>query len=630
MRKWMSHTINKVIGVVLLCVIGAYIVCGTALTSLTLGNSTYFETTMAQNHASEESWQVLNQVVRYGESGVTYLKERYSPENSNSRFQVERRSNYSGKYITVTGNVQEDEVYPASYTYTYLVREEDGEYYIYHSYDDTEEEGLYRVSIYINKDMNISDVYTNEYNLFTEIQQKESSILITMAISFVLGIIILILEFIGAGRRIGTDEISDNILTKLPYDVFTVVVLFIISLFGRMFVNTVREYSVSTIREYVFELIPTVFSLMMAALLFYAWLMTTAIHIKKKQLLNRTLIVRAIEYVFSWLGFLPKIWKVALGMLAWLFLSFLLIAVQSTGTKLFIFLFMILLSIGVMYQARYLIDLHHASKEIANGNLDYTVDMNRMKYAIPALKEHAMYLNSIEEGMQKAVQEQMRSERLKAELITNVSHDIKTPLTSIINYVDLLQKDHTEEQQKQYLEVLDRQSQRLKKLTEDVVEASKASTGNIEVHMCDTSIPEIIEQAFGEYEEKLQINQLEVIRDIPEQLIIQSDGRLLWRVFRNLLSNISKYALPGTRVYIDVEEDQNTVTITLKNTSKDALNISATQLLERFTRGDSSRHTEGSGLGLNIAQSLIELLGGTFTLTVDGDLFKVTMALPKK
>ncbi|MBQ7758241.1 sensor histidine kinase, partial [Anaerotignum sp.] len=223
----------------------------------------------------------------------------------------------------------------------------------------------------------------------------------------------------------------------------------------------------------------------------------------------------------------------------------------------------------------------------------------------------------------------MKSERLKTELITNVSHDIKTPLTSIINYVDLLKKENLEGQAAEYIEVLDRQSRRLKKLTEDLVEASKASTGNLKVNLVPTDMGELVAQAVAEYEEKLEKAKLEVvINGSKTPVFAMVDGNLTWRVFSNLLSNACKYSQTGTRVYIDIKEESPFVTVSMKNISKDALNIPAEELMERFVRGDSSRHTEGSGLGLNIAQSLVGLQKGKFTLEIEGDLFKAYIKFP--
>ncbi len=225
-----------------------------------------------------------------------------------------------------------------------------------------------------------------------------------------------------------------------------------------------------------------------------------------------------------------------------------------------------------------------------------------------------------------AARRQMKSERMKAELITNVSHDIKTPLTSIINYVDLLQKPHTDEEKAQYLDVLDRQSHRMKKLLEDLIDMSKASTGNMAVEIARVDAGEAVNQALGEFADKLAATQLIPLFKVPEEPVyIQADGRLTWRVLSNLLSNVVKYAMPGTRVYVDLEQEGCMVLLSIKNISREALNVPADELTERFVRGDAARNTEGSGLGLNIAKSLMELQKGDLTLTVDGDLFKVTL-----
>ena len=249
---------------------------------------------------------------------------------------------------------------------------------------------------------------------------------------------------------------------------------------------------------------------------------------------------------------------------------------------------------------------------------------------LPTLKEHGERLNSIRDGMKSAVERQMRSERMKAELITNVSHDIKTPLTSIINYVDLLKKEGLDsEHAAQYLEVLDRQSARLKKLTEDLVEASKASTGNITVNAEPTDLSLLLSQAAGEYEERLRNRSLEPVLTLPKNAPpVLADGRLMWRVFDNLLGNICKYAQPQTRVYLSFRAGEEAVSVTFKNVSAEPLNLPPEELIERFTRGDASRNTEGSGLGLSIAKSLTELQGGRFLLDIDGDLFKAMVTFP--
>nr|WP_305147810.1 HAMP domain-containing sensor histidine kinase [Clostridium sp. DFI.5.61] len=225
----------------------------------------------------------------------------------------------------------------------------------------------------------------------------------------------------------------------------------------------------------------------------------------------------------------------------------------------------------------------------------------------------------------------MKSERFKAELITNVSHDLKTPLTSIINYVNLLKMEEVENPKaREYIEVLDRKSQRLKKLTEDLVEASKASTGALTVNREKIGMCQLVDQALGEYEEKLEARKLTVVPSLPEgETYVYADGRHLWRVIDNLLGNCAKYAMEGTRIYLELVRGKGQVTLSIKNISRDPLNVPPERLMERFVRGDESRTTEGSGLGLSIARSLTELQGGTFELAVDGDLFKATVTMPQ-
>lgn len=271
--------------------------------------------------------------------------------------------------------------------------------------------------------------------------------------------------------------------------------------------------------------------------------------------------------------------------------------------------------------------LLEGAKRMRSGDLESKVDD---KYLVGCFREFAGELNGLADVAMVAAQNQLKSERMKTELITNVSHDIKTPLTSIINYVDLLEKPHTPEEAQSYVEVLSRQSQRLKKLIDDLMEMSKASTGNIQVEIGEIDAVEAVTQALGEFSDKLTAAGLTpVFHQSEENIMLLADGRLLWRAMSNVLSNAVKYALPGTRLYVDVSATQDKAIISVKNISGAQLNISAEELMERFVRGDSSRNTEGSGLGLNIAKSLMELQKGQLQLLVDGDLFKVTLVFPR-
>ena len=326
--------------------------------------------------------------------------------------------------------------------------------------------------------------------------------------------------------------------------------------------------------------------------------------------------------VNRWLKLLPIMWQwlvVGGGML--LVLG---IGVASNGLLAICGL---LVAVGILLYSAYCFGLlAESAKRMSKGDLDIKVDKKMM---VGCFEETAEDLNALADVAVVAAQKQLKSERMKTELITNVSHDIKTPLTSIINYVDLLQKPHSEEEGWQYLEVLDRQSQRLKKLIEDLMEMSKANTGNMTVDITTVDAVESVNQALGEFADKLDRARLiPVFRHSEDRVPMQADGRLVWRVLSNLLGNAVKYALPGTRLYIDLMSMEGKVVLSLKNISREELNVEADELMERFVRGDDSRNTEGSGLGLNIAKSLMELQKGQLQLLVDGDLFKVTLIFP--
>lgn len=291
------------------------------------------------------------------------------------------------------------------------------------------------------------------------------------------------------------------------------------------------------------------------------------------------------------------------------------------------FLFVMLYGGAMIYliqetiQRQQIIDGIHRIKE---GDLEYKIETDTLKGGNRAL---AGTINHIGEGLYNAVEASMKNERLKTDLITNVSHDIKTPLTSIINYVDLLKREKIEDDKiLGYIEVLESKSQRLKHLTEDLVEASKISSGNITLEFAKINFVELIHQTLGEFEEKFENKQLTIVSNLPKvPVYIYADSRRTWRIVENLFQNIVKYALPNTRVYIDLKEIQNTANLSIKNISEHPLNINADELTERFIRGDVSRSTEGSGLGLSIAKNLTELQKGTFVIYLDGDLFRVNI-----
>ena len=324
---------------------------------------------------------------------------------------------------------------------------------------------------------------------------------------------------------------------------------------------------------------------------------------------------------------LPLLWKTALVMAGVFFLEMLFV-LAGYGSVDGIFVIMKAVELlAALYIALNLRALQKGGEKLARGDFSSPIDT---RYLIGDFKRYGQELNDVQSGLEQAVQEQMKAEHLKTELITNVSHDIKTPLTSIVNYVDLLKKeDMPSPAAREYIAVLDRQSHRLKKLTEDLVEASKASSGALNVELQPTDVNVLLSQIEGEYQERLAACHLTLVTQPPAPgTMIQADSRLLSRVMDNLVSNVCKYAMENTRVYVTAAVRDGQAVISFKNVSRDELNISPDELMERFVRGDASRHSEGSGLGLSIARSLVQLQGGTFALSIDADLFRADITFP--
>lgn len=372
-----------------------------------------------------------------------------------------------------------------------------------------------------------------------------------------------------------------------------------------------------------------------------AWLLAFARAAKSGQAFRNFGTVRAAKWLAGALRLLPLVPKVAAGIVGFTAISLFLVRVALGGSylriswevKLFCFTPLALLWLAaagyLLYGAAAIKKLDEGARRIAQGHYDATIDTAGMSRH---LCRHAETLQNIAAGLNDAVEERTKSERMKTELITNVSHDLKTPLTSIINYTDLLRSQPLPEKAAEYAEVLARQSARLKKLTEDLVEASKASSGAMPCEKRPTDLAELCEQALGEYAARLDGAGLAPVLQMPaDGLWANVDGRLVWRVLDNLLGNACKYAMPGTRLYLtgwlEGAGPAPAAVLALKNVSREPLNVSAEELTARFVRGDASRSTEGSGLGLSIAQSLCELQGGQFCLTVDGDLFKAELRL---
>jgi signal transduction histidine kinase len=508
------------------------------------------------------------------------------------------------------------------------------------TYEYTLDGSRYLLNAYVKAPIAAEDRYAAAFQIYSTLYSMRYLMIGILAAAILSGGILFVFLMNAAGHRRGQEGIVLSGQDKIPLDLYGAAAALGLLLILRVSAELGRSLS-HVWTENMWQAALLCLLSLAASFISLAACMTVAARLKMGRWWKNTIIYRILSLIAKVLrrikqtlgalfSQLPLLWKTLAAFTAYalcngLFVILFFMSIDYAGEVLvpvLWFLFNLAVLAGLCLATLQLDKLKKGGQKIAAGDFNWKIDTRRMLWDF---KAHGESLNSIGDGMAKAVEEHMKSERLKTELITNVSHDLKTPLTSIVNYVDLLKKENIENQNVlEYIEVLDRQSNRLKKLTEDLVEASKASTGNLAVEPVRTDVVELLNQSFGEYTERFAESQLEaVIRTAQPEVYILADGRLLWRVFDNLLNNICKYSQPHTRVYLDVEADGGEARISLKNISKYPLNMSPEELLERFARGDSARTTEGSGLGLSIAKSLTELQKGSFELSVDGDLFKV-------
>lgn len=439
----------------------------------------------------------------------------------------------------------------------------------------------------------------------------------------VLSLIFLSLLLASAGHSEKTAGIDVSGWHRIPFDVLLLFVagtiVFLCVAFIYLYEGVIASTEITIILALAFYVI--------GFLLILLLLTSFAARIKAGTLLKNTVIYRIFSLLFNALRGIPLSWKgLILGALL-ASLNFLAGMKKDIIGIALVAALDVLALLALALLGSQMTDLKHAGEELAKGNLFHIVDTSALW---SGLKQHGENLNQVGGIIQNAVSEQLKSDRFKTELITNVSHDLRTPLTSIVTYIDLLKKeDLPEGNSREYLNVLDTQSQKLKKLTEDLIDASKASSGAITLETEPIDLSEFVSQICGEYQERFAGANLALLQQNPDQPIVAlADGGQLSRVLENLLQNALKYSLPGTRVYLSLSRDANSAYLELKNISKDPLGVSASELMERFVRGDASRSTEGSGLGLSIAQSLTELMGGSLSISLDGDLFKVAVRLP--
>lgn len=490
-------------------------------------------------------------------------------------------------------------------------------------------------------------VYDTQYMLlqFTDVLLNLRWVLcVVLVSSLLIAILLTVYLFRAVGWRKGRDTPTPNWIDRIPMEIYLGIVagMAIFLCIGWYFLWEYVE-NLGQMDAIVFFVIISLLCLLAGSALFLSIILTVVSRIKSKILLRNTvigrvilLIWRMVKGIFAFIVLLvkslPLYWKTVFVILPLLALELIVLVIGGFFYPFLIFavIAMNLLLIPIsIYSVIQFNRLYNGAKRLANGDNDYCMNTDGMILEFLAFGNE---LNGIRDGMQKSVDARMKSEHFKTELITNVSHDIKTPLTSIITYVDLLKKEKIEsEAAKEYLAILERQAARLKKLSIDLVEASKASTGNVNVNLDTIDLNLLLAQTTAEFQDRFDEKELYVLTNLTsdQNSMVTADGRLLWRVLDNLMGNICKYSQEKTRVYISTEVNDQFLKLTIKNTSKYPLNISSEELMERFTRGDASRHTEGSGLGLSIARSLVELQKGTLKIVIDGDLFKAIIELPR-
>ena len=623
------------------------------------GSSGIYNSPMITGVLRSTANNIFQQYIYEGKDSVL---QRYPPTDTNLRFQLTPDDPDDGDSVT---NVSGDETglqYSTWYGW-YTLDKYGGLYYLsletqpgigedYYSEGYLEENQMtmhtVTVRLAVADPLVVADQLSFLVRMYNTLFEIRYPLILALTGGLILTVLSHILLFCGCGRRPGLEEVYPGWQEKIPLDVYVCLFGFAIIFTFSVSVSAWDSITYGSATDLYFSMMITAIFMLVGVILSELSLCSLAVRFKMRGWWKNMLVVKLTMAIFRLLkklwhklfsgigqtlgGFfrsLPFVWRGVVAAAAVLLLEFLLTLLFLTGswTGLFICLAVnlaVLVVAGMLLsQMKQLLD---AGERMAGGDFDFRVDTDGM---LQSFREHGDDLNAISEGMIHAVDQKMRSERMKTELITNVSHDIKTPLTSIVNYADLLSKEQPEnERMREYIAALSRQSSRLRKLIEDLVEASKASTGNLSVDLQPCELGVLIEQTAGEYQERLEQNGLELVVEAPEQPVeVLADSRRIWRVLDNLMGNICKYALAGTRVYITLEK-ADTARLTLRNISRDRLGISADELMERFVRGDSSRSTEGSGLGLSIARSLMELQHGKLELKVDGDLFKVMLTLP--
>lgn len=491
------------------------------------------------------------------------------------------------------------------------------------------------VEKHIGYTVRLDETTTPMYLIYLNNYLKEHTIFpyVVLVISTIVLLVIGIYQFLAIGHEKGQEGFRLNAFDRIPLELLGMVyciVSFIIMIIFIALITAGNTYNIDLVKTKI--MITIIFYIIMYVITAISTI-TVIRRIKAKSFWKTTAVYYCLNYIGKTISSIGNSVFKDINLSIKIIAVFLAVGVISLFLKslglLGVLLMLALWAYIINYllkKVNQLVEIHNVLAKIKEGNLENKLDINNYD---KEFEDTIKNVNGIIENYYMEIEKGIKSERLKTELITNVSHDIKTPLTSIINYVDLLKKeDINNEKANEYLNILDNKSQRLKRLIEDLVEASKVSSGNIELHIEKICIEDLINQTIAEFSDKFEEKNLSVIieKEKEEKTYIEADNRYMYRVIENMYSNIYKYALENSRIYIELKENNGKINITLKNISKEKLNISADELMQRFVRGDKSRKTEGSGLGISIAKSLIEMQNGIFSIAIDGDLFRVDIA----
>lgn len=622
MKRFLRSTAGKAITFIL-CILSLCVAAVSVLGAVIMAKSDFYTQSEEQLEQTIINSEVEDQAQFLLRSYRNLVEQKESdplqvPDQGNIVFHI---SDAKGKELVYSEHAQEDLEWEFAYRY------------------DWEKEYVYSVTVNTEDASAADSVVLLEARLKEGLPETDSlmlsvrmlhlgyglryTVFVIGALSFLLLIACFIILMCTSARQPGSEKLSPGLLNRVPFDLLLVLSVAAAGLLTFLFLRITEITGTFGIDRGL----GMILMLSLYAVILLGLCMSAAARLKQKNLLRNL----GLYYILKGIGKLPMLWKTILVIVAVTCLDWLMMIIAGSRMRDYFFLSLaekVVIIPIVLYVAWSMRRLQKSGEMLADGNLSYQTDTKGLFWDF---RKHGENLNRISEGIATAVNKQMKSERMKTELITNVSHDIKTPLTSIINYAVLIGNEPCENEKiKEYAEVLVRQSDRLKRLIEDLVEASKASTGNLDVELvpCDANI--FLSQAAGEYEDKLSAAQLElVVSDAVPDLRIMADGRRMWRIFDNLMNNICKYSLPGSRVYLSLERREQQAVFTFRNTSKNPLNITEEELMERFTRGDSSRNTEGNGLGLSIAKSLAQLQNGKLTILIDGDLFKAQLWFPE-